>query len=323
MSFGRQTCEWGTRYLYWLIYGKRLLGVRGDGTHSITRCIVSCRCEYKTFFNWIFFSVARLWGRIVYSELLLIAQLSLVPSNYKRRDSGPVPHQVLGKVCMMFLIGSWWSLCIVYLAELRCRFPSTRGGAHGTYLHTPSITAHCFPSPASFLRTAVFSDNFPKFWSWHPYSSHEVSRSVALFPKFLSQFNRKLSVLLCIKQQRKNQFLTRIAFDLLFIWWFFQIFIHMVCLVVLHLKQLDRHSKYSWYHRSSLRDAECFAPSWQNGMCLYIPVFSSNTCLSLDLEYLSMYDPSFVLWISTICVTQRYGFFFCFVMDTLLTSHWH
>jgi hypothetical protein len=170
---------------------------------------------YKIFFNWIFFSVAKLCGRIIYSELLLIAQVSLVPCNYKRRDSGPVPHQVLGKVCMMFLIGSWWSLCIVYLAELRCRFPSTWGGAHGTYLHTPSITAHCFPSPASFLRTGVFSDNFPKFWSWHPYSSHEVSRSVALCPKFLSRFNRKLSVLLCIKQQRKNQFLTRIEFDLL------------------------------------------------------------------------------------------------------------
>jgi hypothetical protein len=39
---------------------------------------------------------------------------------------------------------------------------------------------------------------------------------VALFPKFLSRFNRNLSVLLCIKQQRKNQSLTRIAFDLLF-----------------------------------------------------------------------------------------------------------
>ncbi len=116
----------------------------------------------------------------------------------------------------MFLIGSWWSLCIVYLAELRCRFPSTWGGGQGTYLHTPSITAHCFPSPASFLRTSVFGDNFPKFWSWHPYSNHEVSRSVALFPKFLSRLNRKLSVLFCIKQQRKNQSLTRIAFDLLF-----------------------------------------------------------------------------------------------------------
>ncbi len=158
----------------------------------------------------------KVMGQDHYSELLLIAQVSLVPCNYKRRDGGPVPHQVLGKVWMMFLIGSWWSLFIVYLAELRYRFPSTWGGAHGTYLHTPSITAHCFPSPASFLRTAVFSYNFPKFWSWHPYSCHEVPRSVALFPKFVSWFNRKLSVLLCIKQQRKNQFLTRIAFDLLF-----------------------------------------------------------------------------------------------------------
>lgn len=216
MSFGRQTCEWGTRYLYWLIYGKRLLGVRGDGTHSITRCIVSCRCEYKFFSTGYSFLLQGYEAGSFIQNCYLLCKFHLSHAITKGGTVVLFHIKFWARFCMTFLIGSWWSLCIVYLAELRCRFPSTWGGGHGTYLHTPSITAHCFPSPASFLRTAVFSDNFPKFWSWHPYSSHEVSRSVALFPKFLSRFNRKLSVLLCIKQQRKNKFLTRIAFDLLF-----------------------------------------------------------------------------------------------------------